>query len=149
MKVSRFPRAVVLLVLVVAGGAGCDKPAAGPVAKPPSPSPPLTAFGGSALPPGVEGGRQLFKTLGCKSCHMVDGWGGQNAPDLTLVATRYTKLQGSLEGAKTFFREHIKDPEKNPGIDKKLYPFVRMPPIPMTDEEREQVIEYLSTLREK
>jgi cytochrome c oxidase cbb3-type subunit 3 len=40
----------------------------------------------SATPVGdVERGKQLYGTLGCASCHIVDGQGGSFGPDLTAI----------------------------------------------------------------
>jgi mono/diheme cytochrome c family protein len=58
-----------------------------------------SSFGGQADPPdaqgdpnsssaGVESGKELYVTLGCMGCHVVNGKGGQAGPDLSNEANK-------------------------------------------------------------
>ncbi|MBI5367547.1 MAG: cytochrome c [Planctomycetes bacterium] len=128
---------------------GCDKPEAdGKTPDPVTPTNPPNGETPEQAKAKVMAGKgaKLFKAKTCNTCHMIEGWGGQNGPDMTEVHTRYTQIKGSSEAAREFYRSHIKDPDKFPGVSKKLYPFVRMPLILMTDEERECLVEFLTTL---
>jgi nitric oxide reductase subunit C len=49
-------------------------------------------------------GEDLFKSLGCSACHMINGIGGQVGPDLTKVGSRRNK---------SWIEEQIKDPQSH------------------------------------
>lgn len=99
--------------------------------------------------PDAARGRALFvEKAMCRSCHTLDGRGGQNAPDLDHVGTKFIKLKGGREQARKFFHDHLVDPKGNPGTDKAKYPFTDMPTfLPGLGEEGiADVCEYLLTL---
>ncbi len=94
-------------------------------------------------------GKQIFDQKAmCLTCHWLGEHGGQNAPVLDHVATKFTKLKGGREQARAWFHAHLVDPVNNPGTEKKKYPFTQMPSFEhgLTPDELEDLIEYVLTL---
>lgn len=81
--------------------------------------------------PSVLAGRALFQKSGCPACHSVNGRGGAIGPDLTHVASRR-----DAEWLRTF----LADPRK-------VKPGIIMPRPDITEQERNDLAEYLATLR--
>jgi ubiquinol-cytochrome c reductase cytochrome b subunit len=90
------------------------------------------ATGGEPAPAVSSGIRLASLTLGryCATCHMIDGEGGNSAPDLTRV--------GSTRDAE-WLRKWITSPES---VD----PFASMPPFgdTLTKEQMDAIVEYLA-----
>jgi cytochrome c oxidase subunit 2 len=88
-------------------------------------------------------GLALFQTSTCMSCHAIRGVPGANAdvaPDLTHVASRRQLAAGILENTPTNMRLWLKNPQH-------IKPGSLMPDFNFTDQELDQLGEYLETLR--
>jgi cytochrome c oxidase subunit 2 len=99
---------------------------------------------GSATTSGAAAkGLALFQTSTCINCHAIRGVPGANAsvaPDLTHVASRRQLGAGILENTPANMRLWLKDPQH-------IKPGALMPDFNFTDQELDQLGEYLSTLR--
>jgi nitric oxide reductase subunit C len=76
-------------------------------------------------------GQQLYNSLGCSGCHMINGIGGTTGPDLTRVGSR-------RDG--TWLIGHFKEPRK-------FVPNSAMPPVTAPDADLEQLTAYMLTLK--
>ena len=88
-------------------------------------------------------GLELFRTSTCINCHAINGVPGANsrvAPDLTHVASRRQLGAGILENTPSNMRAWLKSPQH-------IKPGALMPDYSLTDEQLDQLSEYLSTLR--
>ena len=83
--------------------------------------------------PKKDAGKMLVKEYGCSACHRIVGpaSGRVRFPDLTHVAKKRDRK---------WLNDWLKDPQK-------VKPGTFMPTYPLTDIEREAIVEYLSTLR--
>jgi cytochrome c oxidase subunit 2 len=88
-------------------------------------------------------GLALFQTSTCINCHAIRGVAGADlrvAPDLTHVASRRQLGAGILENSPANMRLWLKSPQH-------IKPGALMPDFSFTDEQLDQLSEYLSTLR--
>ena len=88
-------------------------------------------------------GLELFRTSTCINCHAINGVAGANsrvAPDLTHVASRRQLGAGILENTPANMRLWLKSPQH-------IKPGALMPDFSFTDEQLDQLSEYLSTLQ--
>jgi len=88
-------------------------------------------------------GLALFQTSTCISCHAIRGVAGADlrvAPDLTHVGSRKQLGAGILENTPANMHRWIKNPQA-------IKPGALMPDFNFTDEQLNQLSEYLSTLR--
>jgi cytochrome c oxidase subunit 2 len=88
-------------------------------------------------------GLALFQTSTCISCHAIRGVTGADAgvaPDLTHVGSRQQLGTGILENTPANMRLWLKSPQH-------VKPGVLMPDFSFTDEQLDQLAEYLSSLR--
>jgi len=88
-------------------------------------------------------GLEVFRTSTCINCHAINGVAGANsrvAPDLTHVASRRQLGAGILENTPANMRSWLKSPQH-------IKPGALMPDFSFTDEQLDQLNEYLSTLR--
>jgi len=88
-------------------------------------------------------GRALFQTSTCINCHAIRGVTGADAgvaPDLTHVASRKQLGAGILENTSANMRLWLKSPQH-------IKPGALMPDFTLTDEQLDQLAEYLSSLR--
>lgn len=86
----------------------------------------------SNLTEGAKRGEALFATLGCSTCHIINGVGGQVGPDLTKVASRRDAA---------WIEQQIKDPKAhNP--DSVMPGFAKLP-----NQEIKDLTDYLSGLK--
>lgn len=76
-------------------------------------------------------GQNVFKANKCMRCHSIEGEGGRVGQDLSHVGSR-------REAA--WFHTFLKDPRP-------VTPKGRHPPFKGTDQEREELVMYLSSLR--
>ena len=88
-------------------------------------------------------GLELFRTQTCINCHAIRGVAGADlrvAPDLTHVGSRKQLAAGILENTPANMRLWLKSPQH-------VKPGALMPDFGVTDEELDQLSEYLSTLQ--
>jgi cytochrome c oxidase subunit 2 len=88
-------------------------------------------------------GLALFQTSTCISCHAIRGVTGADAgvaPDLTHVGSRQQLGTGILENTPANMRLWLKSPQH-------IKPGVLMPDFSFSDEQLDQLAEYLSSLR--
>src|ERR1700720_861214 len=88
-------------------------------------------------------GLALFQTSTCINCHAIRGVAGADlrvAPDLTHVASRKQLAAGIIENTPANMRLWLKSPQH-------IKPGALMPDFNLTDEQLDQLSEYLSTLR--
>jgi cytochrome c oxidase subunit 2 len=88
-------------------------------------------------------GLALFQTSTCISCHAIRGITSADAgvaPDLTHVGSRQQLGTGILENTPANMRLWLKSPQH-------IKPGVLMPDFSFTDEQLDQLAEYLSSLR--
>jgi cytochrome c oxidase subunit 2 len=88
-------------------------------------------------------GLEVFRTSTCINCHAINGVVGANsrvAPDLTHVASRRQLGAGILENTPANMRLWLKSPQH-------IKLGALMPDFSFTDEQLDQLSEYLSTLR--
>jgi nitric oxide reductase subunit C len=76
-------------------------------------------------------GQQLYNSLGCSGCHMVNGIGGTTGPELTKVGARRDR---------EWLFGHFKEPRK-------FVPNSAMPPVTASDADLEQLTAYMLTLK--
>ena len=88
-------------------------------------------------------GLALFQTSTCINCHAIRGVTGADtrvAPDLTHVASRRQLGAGILENTPANMRRWLKSPQH-------IKPGALMPDFNFTDQELDELGEYLNTLR--
>jgi cytochrome c oxidase subunit 2 len=88
-------------------------------------------------------GMALFQTSTCMNCHAIRGVTGADsrvAPDLTHVASRKQLGSGILENTPENMRRWLKNPQH-------IKPGALMPDFNLTDQQLDQLGEYLATLR--
>jgi cytochrome c1 len=110
--------------------------AATTVAKPAAPPKPDPAV--------VQQGQQLIAQKGCGGCHTIPGVAGATAnvgPNLAGVATRTTIAGGAVpnNGPQDLQRWILDPPAVKPGT--------QMPKLGLTEQEAQQIVAYLETLR--
>ncbi len=108
--------------------------------------PPIGAFLDSRVgAPRLIESKALFHSLGCRGCHPVNGVGGEDGPDLTLVGQKDPVLMNfsHLEGDRTvsnWLTEHLRAPAR-------ITAGSQMPYLGLGDAEIEKVTLYLFSLR--
>ncbi len=87
-------------------------------------------------------GQHVFDTEACVNCHTISGTAakGTFGPDLTHLMSRATIAAGAAENTPENLRAWIKDPAT-------FKPGVLMPAMQLSDQQIDQVVAYLSTLR--
>ncbi|MBV8631606.1 MAG: cytochrome c oxidase subunit II [Silvibacterium sp.] len=92
--------------------------------------------------PSVAAGRHVFETQACMNCHVVRGTvaTGRFGPDLTHLASRDTLASGMIPNTRDNLRAWIKNPDA-------FKPGCLMPAMQLTDEQIDQVTNYLETLK--
>jgi cytochrome c oxidase subunit 2 len=92
--------------------------------------------------PAVAAGRRVFETEACMNCHSIRGTAttGRFGPDLTHLMSRSTIASGAELNTKDNLRQWIRDPDS-------IKPGSLMPAMKLSDEELEQVTDYLVTLK--
>jgi cytochrome c oxidase subunit 2 len=92
--------------------------------------------------PGVRGGRELFQSVACITCHTVRGTpaNGIFGPDLTHLMSRTTLVAGVAKNTPENLRAWIANPDA-------LKPGALMPAMKLSPGELDQLIAYLLTLR--
>jgi cytochrome c oxidase subunit 2 len=92
--------------------------------------------------PAASPGRSAFLAQTCVSCHRVRGTPAQGgyAPDLTHLMSRQTLAAGMVENNPENLRRWVADPQQTK-------PGCLMPAFGLSDRERDDVVNYLLTLR--
>jgi len=92
--------------------------------------------------PAVAAGRQLFESQACISCHVVRGTAAQGkfGPDLTHLMSRDTLASGASANTPADLKLWIKDPDY-------VKPGSLMPAMQLSDEQIDQMVAYLTTLK--
>jgi cytochrome c oxidase subunit 2 len=92
--------------------------------------------------PSAEAGRQVFFANACVSCHTISGTSAQGkfGPDLTHLMSRQTLAAGAAPNTPDALRAWVRDPQR-------LKVGCLMPNMQMTDDEVNQVVNYLRTLK--
>ena len=87
-------------------------------------------------------GQRVFLSRPCVMCHGIRGTdaGGRVGPDLTHVASRETIAAGTLHNT----REHLAQWIVN---SQSVKPGNRMPPIPMSDDDLNSLLDYVQSLK--
>ena len=79
----------------------------------------------------IQRGQDVFKANKCMRCHSIEGEGGRLGPDLTHVGSHRET---------TWLHTFLKDPRS-------IIPQGKQPPFKGTDQEREELVTYLSSLQ--
>jgi cytochrome c oxidase subunit II len=92
--------------------------------------------------PSVADGRHVFETQACMNCHTVRGTvaTGRFGPDLTHLMSRDTIASGMIPNTRDNLRQWIKNPDT-------FKPGSLMPAMQLSDEQLDQVANYLETLK--
>ena len=95
-----------------------------------------------SLSEAAERGQQVFFSASCNTCHVVRGTSalGQVGPDLTDLGSRKTLAAATLENNRANLRRWILDPQ---GVK----PGNHMPPTPLEDQDLEDLLDYLESLK--
>jgi cytochrome c oxidase subunit II len=90
----------------------------------------------------VAAGRKVFETEACVNCHTISGTAAKGVfgPDLTHLASRATIAAGAALNTPDNLRSWIEDPNT-------LKPGALMPAMQLTDQETNEVVAYLESLR--
>ncbi len=99
------------------------------------PPQPLGAPAGTGV---TAPGALLFQQKGCSGCHQVNGQGASGpGPDLSHIASQpYDQLSNTPE----FLSQWLQNPAA-------LKPTTTMPAVPLTDAERQALVDYLTSLK--
>jgi cytochrome c oxidase subunit 2 len=105
----------------------------------------LTAQAGTPPPPAssqTQHGQVVFLSHACIMCHTIRGTtaGSRVGPDLTHIGSRQYIGAGTLDNNPQNLASWIDDPQK-------IKPGVRMPPNPMSEQDRNDLVAYLESLR--
>jgi cytochrome c oxidase subunit 2 len=92
--------------------------------------------------PQVSDAKATFGTLGCVSCHAIRGTPavGKFGPDLTHLMSRQTLAAGVLTNTTQNLRSWVNNPQQ-------AKPGCFMPSMELTDEQLNQVVSYLESLK--
>jgi len=90
----------------------------------------------------VAAGRHIFETEACTNCHRIAGTpaAGTFGPDLTHLMSRATIASGAALNTRETLRSWIEDPDHTK-------PGALMPAMQLNDEQVDQLVAYLTTLR--
>jgi cytochrome c oxidase subunit 2 len=96
----------------------------------------------AASDPAAGAGRSAFLAQSCVNCHAVRGTAAQGryAPDLTHLMSRKTLASGMVENTPELLRRWVTDPQP-------IKPGCLMPAFGLTDRERNDIVNYLLSLR--
>jgi cytochrome c oxidase subunit 2 len=97
-----------------------------------------TAYGD----PQVKDAKAAFGTLACVNCHTIRGTPavGRFGPDLTHLMSRQTLAAGVLTNTTQNLQSWVNDPQQ-------AKPGCFMPSMKLTDEQLNQVVSYLQSLK--
>jgi cytochrome c oxidase subunit II len=92
--------------------------------------------------PATAEGRKVFASRACVNCHIIRGTGAQGrfGPDLTHLMSRDTIASGAANNTVADLKLWIRDPDY-------IKPGCQMPSMHLSDDETNQIVAYLSTLK--
>ena len=92
--------------------------------------------------PAVAQGKATFLANSCVNCHRIAGTAatGIAAPDLTHLMSRETLASGQVPNTRSNLRKWVHDPQA-------IKPGVLMPAFGLSEQEENQIVEYLRTLK--
>ena len=92
--------------------------------------------------PATAEGRKVFAARACVNCHVIRGTDAQGkfGPDLTHLMSRDTIASGAANNTVDDLRLWIRDPDY-------IKPGCQMPSMHLSDDETNQIVAYLSTLK--
>jgi cytochrome c oxidase subunit II len=92
--------------------------------------------------PAVAGGRQVFESQSCVSCHVIRGTSAQGrfGPDLTHFASRDTLASGAADNTPENLKLWIQNPDS-------VKPGSLMPAMQLSNTQIDQIVAYLETLK--
>src|SRR5229473_5258627 len=95
-----------------------------------------------ASAPAVAAGRRVFERNSCINCHALNGTAGDGrfGPDLTHLMSRDTFASGVVKNTAENLRAWIKTPDR-------FKPGVLMPAMNLNDQELDEIVAYLVTLK--
>lgn len=119
------------LIMVFSFGVAAEPPHRPRIPEPLSPILPPELRG---MPPkgDPQRGARIYQSLGCPSCHTLDGKGGKIGPDLARVGELYTDAY--------WFRRYLSDPRA-------IIPTSVKPPVKVSEPDMDDLIAYLLTLK--
>jgi cytochrome c oxidase subunit 2 len=90
----------------------------------------------------VAEGKATFLANSCVNCHRIAGTAaaGIAAPDLTHLMSRETLASGQVPNTRSNLRKWVHDPQS-------IKPGVLMPAFGLSEQEENQIVEYLRTLK--
>jgi cytochrome c oxidase subunit 2 len=90
----------------------------------------------------AQAGRQVFFSNSCVNCHAIQGTSAQGkfGPDLTHLMSRETLASGAVPNNPATLRAWVRDPQT-------LKAGCLMPNMQLTDNEVDQIVAYLQTLK--
>jgi cytochrome c oxidase subunit II len=96
----------------------------------------------AAVEPAVAAGRAVFQSQACINCHRVGGTvaDGVFGPDLTHLMSRDTIGAGAAPNKSATLREWVRNPDL-------LKPGALMPAMQLSEQDVDQVVAYLATLK--
>lgn len=96
----------------------------------------------AAEDPAMQAGKAAFLAQSCVNCHRVRGTSAQGTfgPDLTHLAGRQTLAAGMIPNTQENLRAWVADPQQ-------IKPGCLMPAFGLSETDRNQIVNYLSTLR--
>lgn len=104
-------------------------------------------YQGRAEEKGEETGADLLRTKGCIGCHTTDGTPKTGPTFKGLYGSKVTVLTGGRERVIAADKEYLKRSILEPSADiVKGYPNI-MPKLPITEEELDEIVDYLETLK--
>jgi cytochrome c oxidase subunit II len=92
--------------------------------------------------PQVTAGRKVFFSTSCINCHTIKGTtaDGRFGPDLTHLMSRETLASGAIKNTPDSLRAWVSDPQK-------IKEGSLMPDMQLSQQELDQIVAYLSTLK--
>jgi len=96
---------------------------------------------------GKEKGAELLQTKGCLGCHTTDGTPKVGPTFKGLYGSKVTVLTGGKERVTAADKEYLKRSVLEPAADiVKGYQNI-MPKLPMTEEDLDEIVDYMETLK--
>jgi cytochrome c oxidase subunit 2 len=92
-------------------------------------------------------GEVLFKSVGCATCHSMNGESRYGPPLNSIFGKEVIVIRNGNEAAVTVDREYLIRSLQNPGADKVLsFRKRKMPPLNLTQEEINCLVDYIISI---